>query len=73
MSKLKCSRCGKRLRGVGDGWNATLSRGVVVGVLCPDCQTPDENAEAEINLATTDYGVNAFGRLVGFPKGVDHA
>lgn len=51
-----------------DGWNATVSRGVITGYLCPGCQTPDENAEAEIHEATLDYGVNSLGRLVGRPE-----
>ncbi len=66
MKVMKCSRCQRRYRGQGD-WNATVERGVIVGVLCPDCQTPDENAEAEINAATLDYkrdqaGVSRAGR-----------
>jgi hypothetical protein len=51
---IRCSRCGRRWRGQDD-WNATLEGGHVVGVLCPDCQTPEENAEAEINQATLEY------------------
>jgi hypothetical protein len=38
------------MRRWGSGeWNATLRQGVVVGYLCPDCQTPEENAEAAIH------------------------
>lgn len=64
---MKCARCGKRYRGSGD-WNATMEAGVVVSVLCPACQTPDENAEAEINGATTVYGRDALNRVRGLPK-----
>jgi len=43
--------------------------GRVVAVICPACQSAAENAEAEINMATTVYaGVNAYGQLVGKPK-----
>ncbi|WP_194294572.1 hypothetical protein [Leucobacter muris] len=68
-AKVKCSRCGERVSVIAAvGWNATVKQGRVIGHLCPSCQTPEENAEAEINLATTTYGVDAFGRHVGFPK-----
>lgn len=63
----KCSACGRRHRNQGD-WNATVKGGVVVGILCPDCQTPEQNVEAEINMATLDYGRDAQGRLRGKPK-----
>lgn len=60
----KCMRCGRRYRGRGD-WNAVFEQGVCVGIKCPACQTPEENAEAEINEATIDYNtlsLDAFGR-----------
>lgn len=69
QAKIQCSRCGERTRPVkAVGWNATFSAGRVVGYLCPACQTPEENVEAEINLATTNYGLDPFGRVIGFPK-----
>lgn len=36
-------------------WNVEFSKGRIVGLICPACQTPEENAEAEIRYATTDY------------------
>ena len=66
-STIRCQRCGRRYRGRGD-WNCTVSRGVVVAALCPDCQTPEENAEAAINEAMLDYGHDAEGRVRGRPK-----
>lgn len=67
----RCERCGKRLRnlGAGDGWNVRAERGVILGLICPGCQTAAENAEALINEATLDYGMDPYGRLVGRPKG----
>lgn len=69
---IRCSRCRKRLRNLdtaGDrGWNACLDNGIVTAVLCPDCQTPMENAEAVINDATTEILGTIGGRLVGRPK-----
>lgn len=47
-----------------------MSRGVPAGYLCPGCQTPEENAEAEVNQATLDYAVRADGRAIGVPKGL---
>lgn len=64
---IRCDRCGRRCRRMGD-WNATVKRGVVVGFLCPDCQTPEEKAEALVNEATTVYGRDAHWRFTGRPK-----
>lgn len=64
---LKCQRCRKRYRGHGD-WNLTAEKGVVVALLCPNCQTPEENAEATVNESTLTYGTDVFGRLIGTPK-----
>jgi hypothetical protein len=66
---IRCDRYGRRCRNpafVTDEWNATLRQGVVVGYLCPDCQTPEENAEAAIHegwsmAETTDDGSCAHG------------
>lgn len=65
-----CSRCAKRFRRARDpeAWNLVFDRGLVIGVLCSHCQSPEENAEAEINAATLDYGVNAFGFPTSAPK-----
>lgn len=48
---VRCSRCGRRMRSAA-GWNAVFHLGYVTGYLCPDCQTPEENAEAVVNEAT---------------------
>lgn len=64
----RCERCDRRYKGRGD-WNVTVVAGVVVGLLCPSCQSIEENAEAEVNRATLDYGLRGDGRLVGTPKG----
>lgn len=65
MSKvIRCTRCNRRLRN-GVGWNIVFASGVVTGFLCPGCQTPQENTEAEINEATLDYSktwLDPFGR-----------
>jgi hypothetical protein len=43
---------------------------VIVRLLCPDCQTTDENLEAEVNAATIDYYTDGSGLLNGVPKGM---
>ena len=68
---IRCDSCKRRLRNPAapNAWNATFKAGRIVGYLCPDCQTPAENAEAEINEATLVYGQTAGGRYFGVPKG----
>ncbi len=54
---MNCDTCSGRFDDSSDQeqWNGVFDRGRLVGALCPDCQTPEENAEAVINGATTDY------------------
>lgn len=55
VADIVCDRCKRPVRGEGDGWNVVLEKGYAVGYLCPDCQTAEENAEAEVYEATLDY------------------
>ncbi|OBB10721.1 hypothetical protein A5731_22665 [Mycolicibacterium conceptionense] len=48
---IRCDRCRRRYRNTA-GWNADLIAGLIVGYLCPDCQAPQEDLEAELNLIT---------------------
>jgi hypothetical protein len=51
-------------------WNIVVESGYITGLICPDCQTAEENTEAEINAATLDYcGMLPDGRLIAQPKG----
>lgn len=69
----RCQRCSRRYRGQTN-WNVVVDKGVTTGILCPDCQTPEENAEAEINEATLDYqGSLSDGRLWAVPKDIKSA
>ena len=53
---VECLRCGKtEFAGNADNWNAVFDAGVIVAFLCPDCQTDEENIEAQVNEATIDY------------------
>jgi hypothetical protein len=46
-----------------------MRQGFIAATICSACQTPMENAEAEINAATLDYqGADAFGRLIARPR-----
>jgi hypothetical protein len=49
MSIIRCDRCNRRRRNL-DGWNVEMIAGMEVGYLCPDCQTTEEDLEAELNL-----------------------
>lgn len=64
----RCERCRRRLRKSHDGWNAITKNGAILGFLCPSCQTPEENAEAEVNESTLNYSMRPDGRVVGQPK-----
>lgn len=70
--KIVCDRCNRKTTETKCiGWNCTVRRGIIVGYLCPACQTSEENAEAEINEATLDYqGRDAFGRYTASAKGL---
>jgi len=54
-----------------------MTQGQATGLLCPACQSPEENAEALINgvfgssmscEATVNYGLDAQGRVLGVPR-----
>jgi hypothetical protein len=47
---LKCYRCAKRCRNA-ELWNVDHVAGVELGVICPSCQTVEEDLEAQVNLA----------------------
>ncbi|MEU3527532.1 hypothetical protein AB0E62_27300 [Streptomyces sp. NPDC038707] len=53
-----CSRCTRACWKDADDfhrWNATMNRSVLVGLVCPECQTAEEHIEAEVKEATLDY------------------
>jgi hypothetical protein len=60
---IRCDRCGRRCRNpaafVTDEWNATLRQGVVVGYLCPDCQTPEDGSAPSAFSASALVGVSS--------------
>ena len=57
---VECARCGKvEFAGNADGWNVVFNMGRVAGFLCPDCQTAEEDIEAQVNEATIDYSKTA--------------
>ncbi|MCF3177299.1 hypothetical protein IPZ61_28785 [Streptomyces sioyaensis] len=73
---IVCDRCKRPLHGEGGGWNVVLDKGYASGHLCPDCQTAEENAEAEVHQATLDYSagrVDEDGRVRWPVKGGCHS
>lgn len=66
--KLTCTLCANTGTDRGD-WNGSYRSGRLLSIICPDCQSADQNAEAAINEATLDYSMNAFGQVVVRPKG----
>lgn len=65
---IRCGGCGRHYFGE-DEWNATMTAGHPTGYTCPECQTPEQNAEAEINDATLDYSLDEAGRVIAHLKG----
>lgn len=64
---IRCHRCLSRCRRADD-WNVTTKAGYITEATCPRCQTPEENAEAEINIATLIYSTDALGRWLCTPR-----
>lgn len=50
----KCTRCRRPYRGRGD-WNIKFKLGKAIGLICPRCHSPEENAEAAVHEAVYDY------------------
>jgi hypothetical protein len=44
---MRCTRCGKRCRNY-EGWNSDWIAGMEVGLICPGCQTAEEDLGAQI-------------------------
>ena len=68
---IPCQRCGKR-KPKDKLLNLTFKDGVVIGVVCGDCQTTEEYVEAEVHLAMIDYSTlhtNPSGQAVAQLKG----
>ncbi|MGW4490408.1 hypothetical protein [Streptomyces sp. NPDC004376] len=74
-----CSRCTRAWwpgASDEDQWNTVHKGGRLTGYLCPQCQTPEENAEAEVKAALVDYDhptTDADGRVRLAPRGGWHS
>lgn len=71
-NRLRCGRCLRRAprdleSEAAEDWNGQWRHGQLVLVLCPDCQTPDEVAEAEVNAAELRVGTQDGGQFVADP------
>jgi hypothetical protein len=67
MRIIRCDRCNRRRR-KPDGWNVIYDQRAIRGYLCPACQTPEENAEAEIKEATLSYFRDSEGHVLARPE-----
>ena len=73
-----CSRCRRAYwKGADDfdRWNGQTSRGLLVALVCPGCQTGQVHLEAEVKEATLDYAnatQDAFGRTRVLPLTGEH-
>jgi hypothetical protein len=53
---IRCSRCRRRCRNVdNNAWNVEWIASYAVGSICPECQTPEEDLEAQVSEAIDDY------------------
>lgn len=53
-----CARCSRACWKDADdfrSWNGTVDKGVLVALICPQCQSPEEHTEAEVGEAVLDY------------------
>jgi hypothetical protein len=63
-----CYRCRKPSPSLpAVGWNIQTVLMYPIGVVCSDCQSPEERAESEIREATSTYTLES-GRLIQHPK-----
>lgn len=68
---VTCSRCGFTAL-LDETWNGSFSRGVLIEIICGRCQSADENMEAAIREATSNYSIDSFGLARSSVK-VSHA
>lgn len=67
---VQCGQCGATTPLTHmEGWNAEFKAGRVVAIICPNCQTPEQDLEAAVNEAMLDYS-SRDGLIVGTPKGL---
>lgn len=57
----RCLGCLKPHADGADGWSTDRRQGRGFGLVCPDCLTSEESAEASVNAAFLDYGSAALG------------
>lgn len=67
MSTRMCVRCRRGVPAVPTGWNGVWKLGILKSVICPECQSVDENLEAEVHDATLNY-VSKDGMPASLPK-----
>jgi hypothetical protein len=65
----RCDRCRRRLRG-GTDWNVVVERGVITGLLCPDCQTPESATQLPVPEWRIAMRCKLCGRFLTDPRSV---
>lgn len=69
MSVSRCVRCRRSVPAIPTGWNGVWKLGILKSVICPECQSVEENMEAAIDDATLRY-VSKDGLPASLPKAV---
>jgi len=46
---MRCTRCGKRCRNNIENWNVDYIASMLVGIYCPNCQSTEDDLEAQVN------------------------
>ena len=72
IDDYNCMRCGKVLSREADagamGWIMELYEGFVVGFVCPECATDEEDIAAQTTSAMGTFHTDKFGRMLYDPN-----
>lgn len=71
VGRIACNRCGRLFSSDSCGWTVHMLPGdqQVEFMVCAECCTPGEALLAAVDDVTTEWRVDAFGRIVHDPKG----
>ena len=58
----RCLRCGRPHTDAAVGWNVDVRQRQLQGLVCPECQTPGESAEASTKAVLLDYDSAVVGK-----------
>ena len=66
----KCRRPAPARRADAADWGVRTFLNYPIGIICPDCQSPQDWAESAIRQATSTYALEG-GRIIQHPKPMD--